>query len=726
MLNDRPTRIVLPLLALLLSFGAGPGALAAAEHERAGGDGGDPAAAARVSCVPAEIVSRSEWPEPIPSPWHRWRELMGLGKCHLAAGRPGLAAVYFRMGLREGADVEAAWRLNLLRAQIDSGDRWGAEGTIPQLLAQPEPGMRNAVRALVAETIGPETGTAPAAVQGFLAAYFRAVDPEPGDYPLAEELERLQRNAGPDPREPDAAAILWQIPKNEDSARRSAANLRTRSARGREPPGADAFSRRAKRLRRLRLHKLIREELAPGGLPPLPAESARAAGRIYFWAMEQGRAYSEALRALDDPEVRRAFSFGRSHGLTLAVGFHLKRKELGLAAAQLGELAALDPAAPSLATYYLELARRAKQAGDLAAMTRWCTHLTAQFADHRLAAEAYWMVLWENYRRGALNPASHWAEAFLATGLDGPQRARMLYWLGRIRKVQGDREAADAAWARLVEAHPRDFYGLLAQGESLDRLAEPAAPPPRNGAAAGVPMTRLLWEAEALRRPLVLFLMGEPELAEAALRKGFDEPAPEPALWELATALGHLGRYHLMQRVAARSLRAARREGRDPDRAALRMAYPLAFWEIVANGAGRKRLSPYFVMAVMREESHFRVDADSVAGAKGLMQLMPATAAMVAKENGVRLDEDALFRPAVNIRLGTLYLERLYRRFKGNAVHTAASYNAGPTAVRRWLRTMKSLPPGEFVERIPYGETQRYVKKVLATAALYRRLYSGQ
>ena len=91
-----------------------------------------------------------------------------------------------------------------------------------------------------------------------------------------------------------------------------------------------------------------------------------------------------------------------------------------------------------------------------------------------------------------------------------------------------------------------------------------------------------------------------------------------------------------------------------------------------------------------------------------------------------RLDEGALYRPAVNIRLGTLYLERLYRRFKGNAIHTAASYNAGPTAVRRWLRTMKSLPPGEFVERIPYGETQRYVKKVLATAALYRRLYSGQ
>ena len=86
----------------------------------------------------------------------------------------------------------------------------------------------------------------------------------------------------------------------------------------------------------------------------------------------------------------------------------------------------------------------------------------------------------------------------------------------------------------------------------------------------------------------------------------------------------------------------------------------------------------------------------------------------------------ALFRPEINIRLGRLYLERLYRRFDGNALHTAAGYNAGPTAVRRWLRTMNSPPPDEFVERIPYAETQRYVKKVLMSAAAYRRLYAAE
>ena len=104
MLNDSLVKILLLLLALLLALSGAPQPLRAAEHKRAAADGVNEAGAAPASCVPAEIVSRSEWPEPIPSPWQRWRELMGLGKCHLAAGRPRLAAVYFRMGLREGAD----------------------------------------------------------------------------------------------------------------------------------------------------------------------------------------------------------------------------------------------------------------------------------------------------------------------------------------------------------------------------------------------------------------------------------------------------------------------------------------------------------------------------------------------------------------------------------------------------------------------------------------------
>jgi soluble lytic murein transglycosylase len=107
------------------------------------------------------------------------------------------------------------------------------------------------------------------------------------------------------------------------------------------------------------------------------------------------------------------------------------------------------------------------------------------------------------------------------------------------------------------------------------------------------------------------------------------------------------------------------------------------------------------------------------------MQLMPTTAAAVAKDNGIAQDEASLLRPEVNIALGKLYLEGLSKRFAGNPLHIAAGYNAGPSVVRQWLRTMADLPPDEFIEAIPYEETATYVKKVLATSMMYRRIYAG-
>ncbi|HUJ75341.1 MAG TPA: lytic transglycosylase domain-containing protein, partial [bacterium] len=152
-------------------------------------------------------------------------------------------------------------------------------------------------------------------------------------------------------------------------------------------------------------------------------------------------------------------------------------------------------------------------------------------------------------------------------------------------------------------------------------------------------------------------------------------------------------------------------------------AYPPAFWTIVNDQAGAQAVDPHFILAVMREESRFRVKADSKSGAKGLMQLMPSTAQDLARRHQISVNDATLLLPQFNINLGVLYLKGVLNRFEFNPIYAAAAYNAGPGTVMRWLRTMGSMPFDEFVENIPFDETQTYVKRVYSSFLIYRKLY---
>jgi soluble lytic murein transglycosylase len=128
----------------------------------------------------------------------------------------------------------------------------------------------------------------------------------------------------------------------------------------------------------------------------------------------------------------------------------------------------------------------------------------------------------------------------------------------------------------------------------------------------------------------------------------------------------------------------------------------------------------------MREESRFNPWARSSTGAIGLTQLMPQTARRKAAElklGGVT--PDALRRPGLNIRLGAACLGELLSTFDGSNVHALAAYNAGPEAVRRWMRARPDAELDEWVEQIPATETRGYVKRVLGTYRAYQLVYGG-
>jgi soluble lytic murein transglycosylase len=127
----------------------------------------------------------------------------------------------------------------------------------------------------------------------------------------------------------------------------------------------------------------------------------------------------------------------------------------------------------------------------------------------------------------------------------------------------------------------------------------------------------------------------------------------------------------------------------------------------------------------MRQESAFRPDARSSAGAVGLMQLMPRTAELAARELGLEYRRDQLTRPSYNLELGAFYLSKLLGTFERRTVLALASYNAGPHAAARWLSGAHELDADLWTARIPYAETRRYVARVMTNWARYRYLAGG-
>jgi soluble lytic murein transglycosylase len=147
--------------------------------------------------------------------------------------------------------------------------------------------------------------------------------------------------------------------------------------------------------------------------------------------------------------------------------------------------------------------------------------------------------------------------------------------------------------------------------------------------------------------------------------------------------------------------------------------YPEPYEEIVETEGKKRGVPPSFIYGVMRQESAFRPTVVSPAKAVGLMQIIPSTARRIAQATGATYDPDLMRSPAVNISFGAYYLKFLLDIFKNRPELVAASYNAGPHAVTRWLRAGETLPLDIFVARIPYSETRNYVYRVMGNYARY-------
>jgi soluble lytic murein transglycosylase len=158
-----------------------------------------------------------------------------------------------------------------------------------------------------------------------------------------------------------------------------------------------------------------------------------------------------------------------------------------------------------------------------------------------------------------------------------------------------------------------------------------------------------------------------------------------------------------------------------------RYRYPLAYWDMVQKLAKENGIDPHLVVSLIRQESLFDPRAVSPAAALGLMQLLHSTATRTAARAKLSPPpRERLFEPEVNLTLGIHHLKELLQKYSNSLIKAIAAYNAGENAVARWETTLAVADEDEFIERIPYPETQLYVKLVLRNLRIYRNLYSEQ
>jgi soluble lytic murein transglycosylase len=236
-------------------------------------------------------------------------------------------------------------------------------------------------------------------------------------------------------------------------------------------------------------------------------------------------------------------------------------------------------------------------------------------------------------------------------------------------------------------------------------------PPPRTSSPRSI---------EILEQVNFLRAAGFGEEEDALVGTVVAQPPGSPHEWlDVAEGLTQLGRTADAVRLGWRAASALTLN----DPRVIRVIFPWPLRDAIEAEAREFGVDPYLLAGLIRQESAFRVKVVSRAGAQGLMQLMPPTAQDVARRLGVEWDRSLLHVADANLHLGASHFAGLLKRYDGAVIPALAAYNAGGTAVRRWLRFPEARDRALFVERVPYRETRGYLRTVLRNRALYRALY---
>lgn len=350
------------------------------------------------------------------------------------------------------------------------------------------------------------------------------------------------------------------------------------------------------------------------------------------------------------------------------------------------------------------------------------------FPNSRNAYNCEWRIAWVAYldRRP---DAGDRLKNFLLKYPTSANAVDALYWLGRNAEREGNTPHARSFYNKAVERFPETYFGIaaaarlakLGPGEEnpadfLDKIPPAPALRPLDEPVPVAASDR--WErAQALRS------IAFDSSAEQELKNAYFVSASPRFLLEAAQAAFNQGHYGPGMAYARAAIpNADARKFSDVPIPAWKALFPLPYEAALRREAAKNDFDPMFAAGLIRQESTFQSDAVSKKDAIGLMQVLPKTGRLLARQIKTRYMKNKLFDPDYNIELGMVYIANLVQQF-GSLEAAAAAYNAGEDRITAWKaeRNYEEIP--ELVESIPFTETRDYVQIVLRNAQLYRMIY---
>ena len=379
----------------------------------------------------------------------------------------------------------------------------------------------------------------------------------------------------------------------------------------------------------------------------------------------------------------------------------------------------------NLASYYIVMDR------DAEADTVF-RELLRRFPRHRHSERAAWKSGWFAYRLDNFGDAAEVFDNAAATFARSDYRPSWLYWSARAHDQIGNTDTANARYRLTATDYQNSYYGRLATRLLQQRKQPPVAESGLSRMTAAPPTAV---PTADLIRALTAAGLYEDALKEVqyAQRVWSDSPQLQATFaWirhRQGLTLKATERFNAIRgaitamRRAYPQFLAAGGEHLPPE--VLRIIFPLDYWPLITKYSKAHDLDPYLIAALMAQESTFTPEIRSAANAVGLLQITPPTGRTLARQLGIRRFTTSMLTQAeTNVRMGTKYFKDMVDKFGG--VHYAlAGYNAGPHRVTAWLKEAPGLEQDEFIDNIPFTETQAYVKRILGTAEDYRRLYGS-
>ncbi|HSB09005.1 MAG TPA: transglycosylase SLT domain-containing protein [Blastocatellia bacterium] len=512
------------------------------------------------------------------------------------------------------------------------------------------------------------------------------------------------------------------------------------------------------------------------GAPIKDNPGSFAEERLRADALYQARQYLEAAAAYDQilarfPEADRIDEVHLQRGVAL-----MNSKQTALAITSLARVSDRNPELRAESLFQqAEALRRAGRSAESSVVvdrllgqyskTRWASEalyalatylnkqdreadaanryrqLVASYGKSPYAAEASYNLGWFAYKSRGYADAARILEQHLASYRYPETKfiGEACLWAAKSEERLGHRARALALYEFVNARYQFGYHGYVA-GQRLAALkkSEPALAPeqPKPGSdleriKANVTYVESIKETAdgseggRIARASDLEVIGLDELAIKELNKALEAAPSSPKinlrLAQLYSRRGENFQATLVLRKGYPDLYSYRES--DVPREAWEIFFPLVAWSTIKEEAKRYGIDPYLAAGLIRQESVFSPTAISRAGARGLMQVMPATGQLISKRqgNGAITAAD-LYSPSLNIKLGMSYLAQMLGQF-GRIEYAAAAYNAGPARAQRWIAERGSMDIEDWIESIPFSETRGYVQGVLRYAANYRRFY---